>query len=672
MSDRQIRFFSLVWLGWILSAATRQLIRYFPQPDAPLNGDAFWIYLPNARKWLDHSWTFFTTDPYSYHVAPLGYWWAAIWRADPATIQMANCILFLACVVLMWRCASRLGGFWAGVTATALLVYYPTLTSFIPQVLTEPLYLFGLLLFIAASVEYLLGTKYPRWLLSLSAFGLMITLLSRPVLQFMAVGTVLMLSIVCLLLCRRSEQVQRERYGKVLKISRHFLAAIAIALTLPIAVVAKNGVYFGLWSLGTGAGTGLLYGVSPFKMGQEPVYLGFKYDAYQVAKTANPETTSTLSKVGDSDNARVAISIIKNTTFIDNTVFFWSKFKAWTLYSTPELLLYPKARQFRIFEWLSIALAIAIGTIRFAKSQITKASSKFEARDRDSTTTWVLLLLGLLTLAMIFQLLPVLYNARYNMFFIEPTLILLSATSIATLIRFAWPHCLWNRNVSPPSSPTYFWIRGILLTIAFIAILIPGSNALLRKAQRNEAIAIDPLRLGPVQTILDQRNIGEPTFVGARRPPGEHQWLLDSGVGTMQIPINLDNAEKISPVDTMDAIWLIRLSVRTTTDNRKCSNASVAVADSYPSEGWYEPPQTFKLRTDGAMHTYATHGNDRMRPSKNTTFSITFNCPAGSIVTFGNLELLKSVLPEAARDLIQNRQPIDPYFQREREQTPSS
>ena len=65
-------YFSALWLAFILVAATKRLIRFFPLPGDQLNGDAYWTYLPNARKLLEQPWNFLTTDPSSYYVAPLG------------------------------------------------------------------------------------------------------------------------------------------------------------------------------------------------------------------------------------------------------------------------------------------------------------------------------------------------------------------------------------------------------------------------------------------------------------------------------------------------------------------------------------------------------------------------------------------------------------------------
>ena len=74
-------------LAWL---AITRLAQAFP-PLGELNADARVSYLPSARKLLDHPWHFLTADPASYHVAPLGYVWPALWGADQTTIQLANC-----------------------------------------------------------------------------------------------------------------------------------------------------------------------------------------------------------------------------------------------------------------------------------------------------------------------------------------------------------------------------------------------------------------------------------------------------------------------------------------------------------------------------------------------------------------------------------------------------
>ena len=264
-------YLSAAWLTLILAAAIQRVGRAFPAPGAELNSDARWVYLPNARKLLETPWAFLTTDPASYHVAPLGYAWAAAWGADPVRTQLANSVLFLASVVLLWRCATRLGGLWAGLVATSLMVFNPELHSHIPQVLTESIFLFGRMLCLAGGVEYVLGDcaaeagkKWPAaahvqptsllpgslldrrrglWL-ALAALGLTITLLSRPVLQLLALGALLLaVAATAGLECRQRHTPGRDpRWHRV--VNRKLCLALAAALLLPAAPRFQHGMFF--------------------------------------------------------------------------------------------------------------------------------------------------------------------------------------------------------------------------------------------------------------------------------------------------------------------------------------------------------------------------------------------------------------------------------------------
>mgnify|MGYP001293417184 FL=1 len=246
MSGKYRFHLSAAWLTLILAAAIQRVGRAFPAPGAELNTDARWVYLPNARKLLEAPWAFLTTDPASYHVAPLGYAWAALWGADPVRTQLANSALFLASVLLLWRCATRLGGLWAGMVATSLMVFNPELHSHIPQVLTESIFLFGLMLCLAGGVEYVLADRRRGLWLALAALGLSITLLSRPVLQLLALGALLLaVATTAALEYRRRHTPGRDpRWHRV--VNRRLCLALAAALLLPAATVFKNGMFFGV------------------------------------------------------------------------------------------------------------------------------------------------------------------------------------------------------------------------------------------------------------------------------------------------------------------------------------------------------------------------------------------------------------------------------------------
>ena len=60
-------------------------------------------------------------------------------------------------------------------------------------------------------------------------------------------------------------------------------------------------------------------------------------------------------------------------------------------------------------------------------------------------------------------------------------------------------------------------------------------------------------------------------------------------------------------------------------------------------------------------HTYLIAGNGTLRPRGQARLSLTFHCPVGSVLDWRGQELLGSTLPLAARALIRDGAPIDPY-----------
>lgn len=323
----------LIWL------TGKRLAKVFPALGA-LNGDAYWAYLPSANKLLLHPWAFLTTDPTSYHVAPLAYIWPAIWGADQLSIQFANCALFLISVFLFWSFVRRAGGSVAAFVAGALLVEHPDIHDHAAQVLTEAPYFFGFSLALFAIGRAMANpTSHRRWL-GIMAMGLTITLLTRPVLQYM-------------LLLALGISLTAHLLGTATKGSRAITVALAISLVLPAAFIVKNGVYFGVWGIASGSGTALFYDMSPYRNGAEPVYSNFSYDADVIPHLVDQaESESALSKRSNELNQATALEVIRQTGLKDSITFLGSKLGMWLLTSTPELYINPKLRWIRLSEWL--------------------------------------------------------------------------------------------------------------------------------------------------------------------------------------------------------------------------------------------------------------------------------------------------------------------------------
>ena len=617
----------LILLLWI---AGRRLGKVFPEFGA-LNSDAYWTYLPNARKLLEAPWTFLTSDPASYHVAPLGYIWPAIWGSDQQLTQLANCALFLACIVLIWSFVRRIGGTLAAAVACSILVGHPDIADHAAQVLTESLFLFGFSLSLFAIGQTIAQPERRRWL-ALMSLGLTITLLTRPVLQYM----LLLALAVCIYL---------SLCGQLKRPARAITVALAMSLVLPAAVIVKNGVSFKVWSIGTGVGSGLFYGLSPHRNGAEPVYSNFSYDADVIPYVVDPSTKGhPLTKKSDAINQAVAMEVVKQTLWRDNAKFLASKLSMWLFTSTPELYINPTLRWIRLSEWMVITCCLGMFLLR--NRRLGTIALPGEALSiKQKKLFFVTMLLGVLTMAV--QLSPVLYNTRYASYFIEPWLMVLTGWSVGYLLLGTW----WQGN--------RIWRYPVIVTA--LVLLVSAAHALTQHAVRREIWEIDARRPGPTAILLPATHF---TLLHAdgMQQTGEGSWEITSIPATFRIAVHGGHIPTHEQV--RDAMWRMRfaIQVQDSKPSSQCAKALLSVAPHQQQEGWYEPPPLIFLRTDGQEHDYMIAANRASRPSEGGEVSLTFHCPIGSRLIWHGIELRRSTLTEAGIDFLRNGTPIHPYL----------
>lgn len=638
------------WMGWILWSAYVRLARFFPPVDYPLNGDAVMTYLPAARKLLADPWLFLTTDQQSYNVAPLGYIWPALWGADPITIQLANCALFMLALVLMWHCSYRIGGFLAGVASTALMVFHPTMVFYATQVLTESMYLFSVMLFAAGLVEFVLNPKWRRTAMVCITLGLTIGLLVRPILQLFILGSLVLLALLACWL-RWGPKVNAAR-RTAYTLCRQLCICLLLALLAPALVIAKNGIYFQHWALATGSGTGLYYGVSPFKSGLEPVFSGFGYDAGAIVATVDPATHGNpLHTRSDKITTRVAVEIVRNTTLWDNVKFFSYKFYCWMFYSTPELMGEPKLRPFRILEWLAILFgAVIIFAPRRRASDSISASIAAPLLDNRRKLLFALLVLT--PFAMAAQLTPILYNDRYNIFFIEPWLFMAAGIGFSAIFTTPSARKLFSVQGLP-------WLvtRGLAATLLFV---LPAQ--LTKYALHHELWGVDPYRLGPTEMLIDNPRLGPVHATGAtQRPDGA--WITNQWPATLRVALPKNyNYEAISEYVIVDAIWRTRFALTPGPGaTRACRKVAITVTPSEAVRPGFKALHTVNAQPDGNPHTYAIFGNHEHRPTGPGYLEATFDCPVNTLIGWEAAELLRVTMPQAALALIQSAVPLNLY-----------
>ena len=621
----------LLLLGW----ACWRLVGAFP-PEGRLNGDAFWTYLPAAQFFLHDPWAFLTTEALAYHVAPLGYLWPALWQADQVSTQFANCVVFMLALLMLWHTARSLGGAVAGLVTVALFIRHPDLLGFIPEVLTEAPYLFGWALALWSAVQALQSRRTKLWL-SLFALGLCITLLTRPVLQYL----VLMAWLLCMAawLCK---------WPKSWRLPTKALAlSLSAAMLLPVAFAVKNGVYFGIWGIGTGSGSGLYYGTSPFKQGAEPTYSNFHHDANIVPNAIDPALGNPLGLEADRINQQVALATLRNTTLSDNLRFFGNKLRMWVLSSTPELFFKSFTRRFRLFEWLTVLGVAALLVLQWRRHRGANwhLPGKAQLAPQRKLAVWTGLIAA--TGLMALQLTPVLYNGRYASYFIEPWLMVATGTALGWLFHAHPAH--QNRRRTR-------WITALLL----LAVVLWLSHALTRYSQRHEVWAIDPKRPGPTAVWLPAQQFASIKGDGMVQE-ADGSWRFTSEPASLQIALP---AQAALDEPRVDGMWRMRFALQAAERaNASCFRAHLQVEPHHEPFDWYSAPAyLFVPRGDSQAHTYMVAANGITRPRGDATISVQFHCPAGTRLSWQGLELRRSTIGPAARDHLLHGKPFDPYL----------
>ena len=628
-------------MTFILWMTVDRLRRAFPPLDRELNSDAHFTYLPNARKLLAAPWEFLTTDPRAYDVAPLTYIWPAVLGADRANIQIANGALFLIGVFLFWAFVKRLGGTLAAFIATGLLIAHPDIADYAPQVLTEAQYFFGLMLVLYAALRaYSNPEVRTRWLILL-VIGLNITILTRPVLQYMlllAVG-----AFAAWLFLHRKLPTTERRQAKA------WLIALVVSLILPLAVVLKNGAYFGVWGLGTGSGTGLYYGVNPIKNGSDPVFSNYAYDAHIAPGAVDPATRGhPLDKRSDAINRAVAMEIVKQTSLADNLRFFGLKFRNWLFTSTPELNINPKFRTIRMFEWLTIGFCLsALATRRMAGKSMRLPGD--QTNNRQKLIAYLLLLATVFLMAA--QLTPILYNTRYASYFMEPWLLALTGLSVAYGVQ---------GNLAPRGLERY---AALTVRVVMILALVYFAYQLTAHAQRRETWRQDPYRPGPTTLLLASDRFTTPKGDGMSTI-SDDTWEFTQEPATLHLQVDTSSIPMEWP-KLRDAMWRLRFAL-IVPGNRSPSRCGKVLLGVEPHQGdllWHTPPAWIYTSPTSEATTYMLSANGAWRPAAETArISLSFNCPVGTRLTWHGMEMRRAAMAEAARDFMLHGVPINPYL----------
>lgn len=617
---------------WLLLACFVGLRFIVVHLDDPVSMDAMHVYLPMARALLDQGWSVLL-QPESYHVAPLAYLWPALWGAESTWIRTANMALWVGCVWFMWRTCHLLGGVRVAALAMLLLLS-PSLMRYFPSELTEPVYLFGLFGWMHAMARIIVGQERSRSVVIQGACMLTITLLSRPVLQLIAPAA--------LLACLGSMSYWAiARRGSPARAWQQRLPTIALSLgwglLLPLVLVIKNGIVFGLWGIGTGSGIGLYLGTHPLFQGAEPPFLGLGYDVNLMVALANV-ADDLRSVAGDAASRQAALWQIQSMPLADAVTFFGRKLWWWLAHHPAQIEGMGSA--LRKLRFLELCTLIAT-CIWLAWNWLRRGGPTPSLRGTVMPRQWALAAFMLVMfLGMLAQLLPILYNGRYSSVLLDPWLIPLTAWGLAlltqpialqgTATRNRWSIGLAGREGAP------LW-PSIVALAAILTLTFGGYNL----ARKREHVAIDPAHLGQTLTHLDITDNNRIEVHGMERR-GPHEWAMTQSPAAFLVRLDTSDVEHVTAAGILNALWDTEIALKT--PGQRCRKVETAyqLANNRIVQPAYTLPLIQPLRADGTPRRFVTHANHQLRPNEPGYLRLVFHCPTGTQLNWHGTRLLES------------------------------
>lgn len=602
----------------------------------PVHPDAEHVYLPAAQAWLEQGWSFLLS-PESYRVVPLAYLWPALWGAEPESIRLANIGLWIGCVFFIWNTCHQISGRLAGLIALILFASHPLIPGYFATELTEPVFLFGLFGWIYAISRILGGGHFFDWTaVAIGAASLCITLLSRPVLQIIA-PAIFLLATIIYFISQTKKQSNISKINEVRTISLQIAASTGAGLVLPILLILKNGLVFGLWGLGTGSGTGLYLGTNPLFQGGEPAFLGFEYDI-NLLSTILTGNGDHLSLTGDRIAREAAIWQVSMMSFMEKIEFFIQKIWWWAFHHPAQMGYGGVLRKIRFIEAAVIIFQTAWLTRIIFQSIHTRKGLSQPAISRSDIFS--IFLLGMLAL-MLAQLIPILYNNRYSAGLLDPWVIFLTALGSARLMKsIHWSSHFgkdsWNISLKPRTAGS---MNPFLAFIALVFISIVAGNYLSKKP---ETTSIRPHHMGSTKAIAEVTD-GSRTDTYGLVSQGGKQWKSTEEVSALHILLDQTQVNAIKLANPLNAAWESVVAV-STPGKKSCKKLEMALR--LENGAIIQPkntrPLTLSVRADGKPQKIVVHANREMRPQAISSLRMIFHCPLGTHISWESTRFLES------------------------------
>ena len=287
-------------------------------------------------------------------------------------------------------------------------------------------------------------------------------------------------------------------------------------------------------------------------------------------------------------------------------------------------------RKLRFFELL--ALITSIGWLAYDWSRRRSAApgtGTFPARPTAPQLAYAAFLLAMF-LAMLAQLLPILYTSRYSSALLDPWLIALAAWALGCLtapirLQGTFGKRGWSIGMASPPGTALWPTMGVIAVI--LAVTFGGYEL----ARQRQSIAVDPLHMGQTAIRLDI-SASDRIETHGMAPQGQHGWVTTESPAAIHVRLDAGDIERVAPAKIANALRKTEIALQS--KGKGCRKAEVAyqTLDGRILQPPYKLPLRPPLQADGAFHALVTHANDELSPHQPGRLRIVLDCPVGTLV----------------------------------------
>ncbi|MDO9280858.1 MAG: glycosyltransferase family 39 protein [Methylotenera sp.] len=565
----------LIHYGWLLLIVLTYLYKVFRHIDAPIAPDAAGVYLPFSKMVLEQGFEFLM-QPKSIIVPPISYLWPALFGGDVTVVKYANLVAGIFMALLIYGIGRQLHTRLAGLIAAFLFATSPFLISWIPTALSEPPFFLFTLIWLWGIGEIISGKA---WAIPVAAIALSLSILTRSIWFYPSI-----LFLAFALFFVFFKLTIRKNISDI-------ALALALGLILPVIIIIKNIVFFGLPAIDSGSGGALFYGANLMTNGFEPPLLGLAYES---------GFNDFHSLIGNREHASVALQFLKERSLLELGNWYLTKVSWVTLFTALEAPT--RHSLLRVFE-----LAMAGSSIWYGIKQ----------------KNMFILVIGFGLILQILQTAFVLYNIRYSTDNLELLLIPLAAVGITLSLNLGTKTIENVEHIGVNKSFFYTHTYGLIGA----AILVMLSAMLYFRA---------------VPTVTLPPNIPvEVLFDGASALTSQHVAFSDDHDLT-SYKIEFDVPKQVLPLNVGNVLWEIKMTIFPAVEGH-CNKASINFKLNSTAEYAQKSGFKFRLHDDAIIHRYligASSSNSKLFPIKPGKLILKFDCTAGSKIVVNNISLI--------------------------------